>query len=154
MKKNEIIELNGQEYTLELNRETLAQIDQLCNIEKSLGIINRNFYEYLDDKELSDDFDPTKLVDLDDEKIQEEINLKEQTMHKLIERSFYLWLYPNHKLTITQVKELLKSYYEDEEKAEWLGNKVIECLNKCKEIRDTYLEEQKNLKALANNKKN
>ena len=32
MKKNEIIELNGVEYTVELNRESFLQIDKICNI--------------------------------------------------------------------------------------------------------------------------
>ena len=40
MKKNEIIELNGKEYTLELNRDSFIKIDRLCNVEKSMEIIN------------------------------------------------------------------------------------------------------------------
>lgn len=152
MKKNEIIELNGTEYTLELNRETLTQIDKLCNINKSLNIINRGFYKYLDEEEISDDFNPQNMVDITDEKIQEEVELKEKAMHTLIERSFFLWLYPNHKLTITQVKQLLEPYFNDEEKSFWLGQKTIEYLEKCKEIRDDYIQEQKNLQALANKK--
>lgn len=152
MKKNEIIELNGEEYTLELNRETFVQIDKLCNINKSLEIINRDFYQYMDDVELSDDFNPENMVDISDERIQEEISEKEQTLHKLIERSFYLWLYPNHKLTISQVKDLLKPYFEDEEKAGWLGEQTIKYLEESKQVRESYYEEQKNLKALANKK--
>lgn len=152
MKKNEIIELNGEEYTLELNRETFIQIDKICNIQKSMDIISRDFYKYLDDVELSDDYNPFEEEDIKEENLEEEIELKEKTLHKLVERSFFLWLYPNHKLTITQVKELLKPYLEDEEKAEWIGKKLGQYLQECREIRESYVEEQKNLKALANKK--
>ena len=150
MKKNEIIELNGKEYTLELNRDSFIQIDKLCNIQKTFEVVNRDFYKYMDEEEISDDFDPTQMLDINDEKIQEEIEAKEKSLERLIERAFYLWLYPNHKLTITQVKELLKPYLEDEKKSEWLGEKTAEYLEECKKVRETYLEEQKNLKALAN----
>ena len=34
MKRNEIIELNGVEYTLELNRDSFIQIDKICNVKK------------------------------------------------------------------------------------------------------------------------
>ena len=155
MKKNEIIELNGKEYTLELNRDSFIKIDKLCNISKSLEIINRNFYEYMDDVELSDDYNPledSSMEDLNEEKLEEEVNLKEQTLHRLIERSMYLWLYPNHKLSISEVKKLLEPYYEDEKKAEWLGNEVGRLLQECREVRESYVQDQKNLQALANKK--
>ena len=155
MKKNEIIELNGNEYTLELNRDSFIKIDKLCNISKSLEIINRNFYEYMDEVELSDDYNPledTSMQDINEDYLENEVKLKEATLHRLIERSMYLWLYPNHKLSITQVKELLEPYFEDEEKAEWLGNKVGQLLQECREVRETYVNEQKNLQALANKK--
>lgn len=152
MKKNEIIELGGQEYTLELNRDSFLQIDKLCNVEKSMAIINKKIYEYVD--EITDDYNPLEdMKDLDEEQINENIKEKEETLHKLIERSMFLWLYPNHKLTITQVKELVKPYLEDEKKAEWLGEKVGQYLQECVELRETYIKEQKNLEALANKKK-
>ncbi len=155
MKKNEIIELNGQEYTLELNRDTFVKIDKLCNLTKSMNIINRDFYEYMDDVEISDDYNPLEdasMEDLKEENLKAEVELKESTLHKMIERAFYLWLYPNHKLTITQVRELLKPYLDDEKKAEWLGEKLGQYLQECREIRESYVEEQKNLEALANKK--
>ena len=51
MKKNEIIELNGVEYTVELNRDSFVQIDRACNISKSMEIIGKNFYKYIDEEE-------------------------------------------------------------------------------------------------------
>ena len=37
MKKNEILELNGKEYTLELNRESAINIEKYTNLQKSMG---------------------------------------------------------------------------------------------------------------------
>ncbi len=149
MKKNEIIELNGVEYTLELNRDSFLQIDQLCNIQKSMDIIQRGLYKYMDDEELSDDFDINSLS-VNDEALKEEVELKEKTLYKIVERAFLIWLNPNHHLKPSEIKELLKPYFEDEQKAQWLIEKYGEYLQKCIEIRDNYNQEQKNLKALAN----
>lgn len=151
MKKNEIIELNGQEYTLELNRDSFIQIDQLCNIEKTFKMLDRDFYQYYDEEELPDDFDLEKLK-LNQETLEKELEEREKVLFRTIERSFLIWLYPNHKLSISQVKEMLKPYLEDEEKAKWIGQKWGEYINECIDIRDSYNEEQKNLKALANKK--
>lgn len=149
MKKNEIIELNGVEYTLELNRDSFLQIDQLCNIQKSMDIIDRGLYKYMDDEELGDDFDINSLS-VNEDALKQEIELKEKTLYKIIERAFLIWLNPNHHLKPSKVKEILKPYFEDEEKAKWIGEKYGQYLQECIEIRESYNEEQKNLKALAN----
>ena len=151
MKRNEIIELNGVEYTLELNRESFLQIDKLCNIQKSMNIVQRGLYDYLDEQELDDNFDMS-LLDINEEELEKEVDLKEKTLFKIIERAFLIWLNPNHHLKPSEVREILKPYFEDEEKASWLGQKYGEYLQKCIEIRETYNEERKNLKAQANKK--
>jgi hypothetical protein len=46
----------------------------------------------------------------------------------------------------------LKPYFEDEEKADWIGKHWNQYINECIDIREAYNEEQKNLKALANKK--
>lgn len=147
MKKNEIIELNGVEYTLELNRDSFLQIDKICNVSKSMEVLHEDLYEYIDD--IDDNYNPLEnMVNEDD--LEKEIESKNQILHKLVERSFFIWMYPNHKLTITQVKEILKPYLDDEDKAEWIGEKLGQYLQECVEIRQEYNQEQKNLKALAN----
>lgn len=147
MKRNEIIELNGVEYTLELNRESFLQIDKICNVQKSMQIIQRGLYDYVD--EIDDNYNPFEDITTDED-IEKEVELKENTLYKIVERSFFIWLYPNHKLTISQVKEIVKPYLEDEEKALWIGERLGEYLQKCVEIREEYNQERKNLKALAN----
>lgn len=147
MKRNEIIELNGVEYTLELNRESFLQIDKICNVQKSMEIIQRGLYDYVE--EIDDNYNPFEDITTDED-IEKEVKLKEDTLYKIVERSFFIWLYPNHKLPISQVKEILKPYLEDDKKAEWLGEKLGEYLQKCVEIRQEYVKEQKNLKAQIN----
>lgn len=147
MKKNEIIELNGVEYTLELNRDSFIQIDKICDVDKSMAIMERKLYDYVD--EIDDNYNPLENILTDDE-IEAEIELKNQTLHKIVERAFFIWLYPNHKLTISQVREIVAPYLEDEEKSQYIGAKLGEYLRKCIEIRETYNQERKNLKAQAN----
>ena len=146
MKKNELIELNGVEYTLELNRDSFLQIDKICNIQKSMEIIQQGLYDYVED--IDDNYNPFENMPSDDD-LEKEVKKKDDTLHKIIERSFFIWLYPNHKLTITQVKELLAPYLDDEKKAEWIGEKLGQYLQECVEIREEYNEERKNLKAQA-----
>lgn len=147
MKKNEIIELNGVEYTLELNRESFIQIDKICNVQKSMEIIKRGLYEYVE--EIDDNYNPFEN-NVSEEEIEKEIKTKEDTLYKIVERAFFIWLYPNHKLPISKVKEIIKPYLEDEEKALWIGEKLGQYLQECVEIRESYNKERKNLVAQAN----
>ena len=147
MKKNEIIELNGVEYTLELNRDSFLQIDKICNVQKSMEIIQKGLYDYVDD--IDDNYNPMENI-ISEEDIEKEIKEKEDILYKIIERSFFIWMYPNHKLTISQVKEILAPYFKDEEKVSWLGEKLGQYLQECVEIREEYNKERKNLKAQAN----
>lgn len=151
MKKNEIIELNGVEYTLELNRDSFVQIDRACNYQKTMETIYKNMYEFYDDTEFDDNFNPEMLI-VKDEDIDKQIELKNQALEKLVNRAYLIWLYPNHKLKPNEVKELLKPYLEDDKKAEWLMTKTGEFLQKCIAIRQQYNEERKNLKAQINKK--
>lgn len=149
MKKNEIIELNGFEYTLELNRDSFLKIDQYSNVKKSMETIRKDLYEYID--EIDDNTDPF-AEEIDYDKLEEDANNKLNTLHKIMERAYWIWLYPEHKLSISQVKEILNPYFKDEEKFKILCEKYGEFMQKCVEIRNEYNENQKNLKAQANKK--
>ena len=148
MKRNEIIELNGVEYTLELNRSSFLQIDKICNVQKSMEEIEKGLYDYIE--EIDDNYNPLEN-EITEEEIEEKIEEKEKTLHKLVENSFFIWLYPNHKLPISQVKQLLAPYFEDEKKVNWLAEKLGQYLQECVEIREEYNKE-KNLKAQINKK--
>lgn len=137
MKLNEIIELNGEEYTLELSRASFLQIDKICNVKKIIETLESDVYEYVDD--IDDNYNPFEN-EISEEKINEEVSKKEESIKKLIERSLFVWLYPKYKFTISQVKDLLKDYLnlEDEsnmQKYNDLLNKVLELITKCTSIK-------------------
>lgn len=150
MKKNEIIELNGEEYTLELNRESYLKIDQYVNINKTYSDLSKKAYEFKE--EIADDENPF-ASEIKEEDIDNLAKTQNEMLEKAIIRAFWIWLYPNHKLSITQVKELITPYLEDNEKYNYILEKFETCMQKCIEVRLTYIEEQKNLKAQINKNK-
>ena len=147
MKKNEIITLDGKEYTLELNRDSFLKIDQYTNLKKSVGAIKEDLYEYKE--EIDENENPFADV-ISDEEMDKFVEEKDTTLKKMITRAFWIWLYPNHKLNINQVEEILKSEFDNDEKYNKLAEKYSELLNECVEIKTQYEEERKNLKAQAN----
>lgn len=150
MKKEEILELNGIEYTLQFNRDSFLKIDQYVNIEKTTLFIETTPYNYID--EVNDDTDPFGDENTSIDKIMAINEEKEQALKKMITRAFWIWLYPNNKLPLSKVEEILQPYFDDTEKFEFLAKKYNEYLNKCIEMKDSYLDEVKNLKAQTNKK--
>ena len=149
MKLNEIIELNGKEYTVELNRESIVKIEQYVKIQDTVEKIQKPIYEDKSEMEIADDENPfAEPINEDEvEKINEE---REQALRKMYTRAFWIWLYPVEKLSYNSVKELLEPYMQDEKKAEYLAKKYEDFTIKSTDLRKQYLEERKNLKALAN----
>ena len=150
MKKEEILELDGIEYTLQFNRDSFLKIDQYVNIEKTTLFIETNPYNYID--EVNDDTDPFGDENTSIDKIMAINEEKERALQKMITRAFWIWLYPNNKLPLSKVQEILQPYFDDTEKFEFLAKKYNEYLNKCIEMKDSYLDELKNLKAQTNKK--
>lgn len=149
MKLNEIIELNGKEYTVELNRESIVKIEQYVKIQDTLVKITEPIFEDKSEMEIADDENPfAESINEDEvEKINEE---REQALKKMYTRAFWIWLYPVEKLSYNSVKELIEPYMQDEKKAEYLAKKYEDFTVKSADIRKKYIEERKNLKALAN----
>lgn len=147
MKKEEIIELNGIEYTLQLNRDSFLKIDQYCDIAKSFEIMSKDVIEHIE--LIEDGVDPFADV-MSLEEMENKILEKQNALHKILERAFWIWLYPKHKLNLSEVQEILKPYFEDEIKFQNLCNKYGEYLALSIDIREKYIEQEKNLKALAN----
>jgi len=101
--------------------------------------------------DIDDNYNPLE-DSISEETLEEEVKLKEETLKKIVVRSFFIWLYPNHKLTISQVKDLIEPYLEDETKAEFIATKLGQYLEECVAMRQEYNDERKNLKAQANKK--
>ena len=147
MKRTEVVTLGGKEYTLELNRDSFIQIDKICDIQKSLEIVQRGLYDYID--EIDDNYNPLEDIP-DKESMEKEVALKESTLKKIVERAFFIWLYPNHKLPISEVKKIIDPYFESEEKANEIGTMLGKYLQECVSMTQNYDEQEKNLKAQAN----
>ncbi len=148
MKLNETIELNGKEYTVELNRESALRIEQYTKIKNAAEIMSKEVYQDKSSSEILENEDPFASV-IDEDEIEKLNQQKEDYLKELFIRAFWIWLYPVEKLNINQVKEILQSYFEDDEKAMYLAEKYQYFSEKSVEVRREYLEEQKNLRALA-----
>lgn len=148
MKLNEIIELNGKEYKVELNRESVVRIEQYVNMEEASAIMSKQVFEDKSKVEIPDDENPFATA-YEDEEIEKLAQQKTETIIKVYTRAFWIWLYPENKLSLKEVEELLKPYLEDEEKAQYIAEKYQYFTEKSVEVRQKYIEEQKNLKALA-----
>lgn len=148
MKLNEVIELNGKEYTVELNRESILRIEQYTNLKQSSQEINKPVIEDKSQKEISADENPF-ADEISEDELEKSNDEKEETVKKVMTRAFWIWLYPQEKLSISQVEEILNPYYESEQKAQELSDIYMDLTKKSIDIRQKYLEERKNLKALA-----
>ncbi len=148
MKLNEVIELNGKEYTVELNRESILRIEQYTNLKQSSQEINKPAIEDKSQKEISNDENPF-ADEISEDELEKSADEKEEVVKKVMTRAFWIWLYPQEKLSISQVEEILNPYYESEQKAQELSDIYMDLTKKSIDIRQKYLEERKNLKALA-----
>ena len=148
MKLNEIIELNGKEYTVELNRESILKIDQYTNVKKANEKIHETVLTDKSEIELKDDEDPF-AESIPEEKLEKEAQEKEEIIKKVMSRAFWIWLYPQEKLSISQVDKILAPYFESDEKAKELSDIYEDLSKKSVDIRQKYLDERKNLEALA-----
>lgn len=147
MIKEEVIQLNDKEYTVTLNRQSVLKIEQYTNMQKSFSEIKKEVLEHIE--EIDENENPfAEEIDID--KMQENAEQKINTLHKIIERAFWIWLYPKHQFNINQVKEIIAPYYETDEKMEYISELYSNLMGKSYEISNKYYEEQKNLKAQAN----
>lgn len=149
MKLHETIELNGKEYTVELNRESIIRIEQFTNSQKSMEIMNKTLFNDKSEEKIIDGANPFEEIINDDdfEKLAKE---KEETLKKVFNRAFWIWLYPIHRLNYSEVEEILAPYYIDDDKAEFIAERYTYYTEQSVKVREEYINEQKNLKALTN----
>lgn len=146
MEKTDVIELNGKEYVVQLNRQSYVAIDKYTNISKTIKAMNEEAVEYVDEvKEGVDPFEdlPTteKILSIEEQKIE--------SMKKLYIRAFWVWLYPKNKLDIDKVAEIINVCFEDDEQFNYISEKFSDFMDECIKIKHKEEEELKNLKALA-----
>lgn len=145
----EIIEIDGQEYTLFLNRKGIVAWEKFCQSEnekleefkekyKNITKINENSSEI----EITDETNPfeglEELEDVDEDK---------KVMSIIYKRLYWIMLYTEHKFSITKVNELYDIACKEygEEQIVQLAVQMIEDIN-TNPFPDN--KELKNLKAL------
>lgn len=146
MKLHEIIELNGKEYTVELNRESVVRIQQYTDIEEAEKKIQATPITDRTNMDIVDGENPFAEV-IDDEEINKMVEEKQNIIKNVICRAFWIWLYPVEKLDFSKIKEILEPYFEEDDKAAYISEKYTEFSQKSVEVRENYLKELKNLKA-------
>lgn len=146
----ENITLNEVEYTLTLNRESAIHIERYAKVQESLLEVSKPTVEYVDREILKGENPFEKPIDED--KLLEEVNEKEELLVKTIAKSFWIWLYPKHKLDYEEVYSIIKGYMQSVENAEFIGTKYSEYLDKSISVRNDFIEEQKKAKAQATKK--
>lgn len=147
MEKIEIVELNGKNYELVLNRESFVRIDRICNINETMRMGSKPSYELLDN--IADDYNPMEDITMDTV-FETEMN-RLNALKKMIKMTFFVLLYPKNQLKISEVDELIEPYFENNEKIEKISTKVGELLQQCTELKDDAVREfeEKNFKAQA-----
>lgn len=135
----EIIEIDGQEYTLFLNREGIVAWEKFCKKEqKEVEKLQEKYKNIVSDEtfNITEDTNPFEGI--------EDIDNDAETISIMYERLYWIMLYTEHKFTPTQAKELYDKAVAEygEEQIILLGNQMIEEANK-----DSV--NKKNLKNLA-----
>lgn len=128
-----IIEIDGKEYTLFLNRKGLVSYEKYCKEEaKKIQEFQEKYKEVVDvaedieTSEIKDDENPFEnLEGVDD--FEEDANVIKNMYVKL----YWIMLYTNHQLSFKAVKELFDKAIEEYgvEQLYELGNQMIEDIN-------------------------
>lgn len=123
----EIIEIDGQEYTLFLNREGIVAWEKFCKKEqKEVEKLQEKYKNIVGDEivSITEDTNPFEGI--------EDIDNDAETISIMYERLYWIMLYTEHKFTPTQAKELYDKAVAEygEEQIILLGNQMIEDANK------------------------
>ena len=143
----EIINIDGEDYTLFLNRKGIIAWEKYANEENSkLSEISKKYDNILDtNAEITEDTNP--FEDIED--IEEDVNTASNSYKKL----YWIMLYENYKFSLSKASELYDKAVEEygEGQIIALGNQMIEDANIDKFAKDN--SELKNLTALRPKKK-
>lgn len=122
----EVIEIDGQEYTLFLNREGIVAWEKFCKKEQEQVQQLQNKYTKILEEGVSikEDTNPFEGID--------EIESDAEVVTIMYERLYWIMLYTEHKFTPSQAKQLFDKAVEEYgyEQLILLGNQMIEDANK------------------------
>lgn len=145
----EIIEIDGKEYTLFLNRKGIVAYEKFCKEEnekiKKLEEKYKTSIEKLEKNDYVIDENTNPFEDLDDlDDLESDLELEKTVFVKI----YWIMLYENHKLSLEEVKKLYDKAVEEygEQQLRDLVQQMIEGVNI--NAYDNENKELKNLKAL------
>lgn len=141
------IEIDGQEYTLFLNRTGIVNWEKMTKLEDKVGKYGelKKTIEGESEIEINDDTDPFTMFG-ESEDIDESIS----SMLDVYVKFYWVALYTHHKLTLNQTRELFDKAVE-----EYGVNQLAELANQMLEdANNNMFEKRKNLSALRPTKKN
>lgn len=102
----EIINIDGVDYTLFLNRKGIVAWEKITNAFKLSTDMENKYRDILDEEaeeiEIKDGDNPFDFIDSETEDLEED----EKQLVELYTKLYWIMLYENHKLNITDVEKL------------------------------------------------
>jgi predicted AlkP superfamily phosphohydrolase/phosphomutase len=143
----EVIEIDGVEYTLFLNRAGLVAIEKFTKEEMQKVEEAQKLANFMEDNnaEINDDTDPLEGLD----KVEEALNSIDTVKRDIYKKMFWIMLRTTHKLTPNECFELYdKAIEEYGEQVNKLIDQIVEDINIDKYTPKVENKNVKNLKAL------
>lgn len=130
----EIIEIDGKEYTLFLNRAGIVSWEKITKLSKESEKMQEKYKKLTKDE---DDDKPIEVkdgdnpFDLADDKLLEDLEEDEARLKEIYIKFYWIALYQNHKLPISTVRELFEKAEKEYglEQLMNLANQMIENIN-------------------------
>lgn len=135
---NEKIEIDGKEYTLFLNRKGLLSWEKITQLSKTAEKLSDKYKGITEEIEKKDT--PIEVKDGDNpfdvlsESFDGSIDEDEEKLRDIYVKFYWIVLYENHKLSISEVRILFDKAEEEYglEQLMALANQMIEDINKNK----------------------
>lgn len=143
----EVIEIDGVEYTLFLNRAGLVAIEKFTKEEMQKVEEAQKLANFMENNnaEINEDTDPLEGLD----KVEEALNSIDTVKRDIYKKMFWIMLRTTHKLTPNECFELYdKAIEEYGEQVNKLIDQIVEDINIDKYTPKVENKNVKNLKAL------
>ena len=137
------IEIDGKDYTLFLNRKGIASWENITKFSKKIQQLKTKYEETLDsiDDTPIDVEDNSNPFDYSETNELKNLQQDEEELRQIYVKWYWIALYTNHQLTVSEVKELFKKAEE-----EYGIEQLIELANKMTE--QANIDQNANLKKL------
>ena len=128
------IEIDGKDYTLFLNRKGLVSWENITKFSKKIQELNtkyQNTVAEISDEEPINVEDNSNPFDFSETKEIKDLEKDEEELRQIYIKWYWIALYTNHKLTVSEVTELFKKAEEEYgiEQLIELANKMTEQIN-------------------------